>query len=132
VFERDRLQSLDAGCNDFLPKPVRAEDLLDKIKHYLNLSWIYDSESNTPAQTLGDESSRYPQVEPKEMVIPPKEELLALYEATNTGHVNGVKEEALRLQQLNSDYSPFATRILELAADFEYEEIVNLIDPYLL
>ncbi|GAB4203151.1 MAG: hypothetical protein Fur006_57220 [Coleofasciculaceae cyanobacterium] len=131
VFERDRLLSLQAGCNDFLPKPVRAEDLLDKIKHYLNLSWIYDSESNAPAQTLGDESSRYPQVEPKEMVIPPKEELLALYEATNIGHVNGVKEEALRLQQLNPDYNPFATRILELAAEFEYEEIVNLIDPYL-
>jgi PAS domain S-box-containing protein len=131
VFESDRLRSQDAGCNDFLPKPLRAEDLLAKIKLYLNLSWIYDNESNAQSQTLGDELSCYPQVEPTEMVIPPKEELLVLYEATNTGHVNGVKEEALRLQQLNPDYSPFATRILELAADFEYEEIANLIDPYL-
>ena len=45
AFTVDRHQSLEAGCNDFLPKPFNAEDLLEKIQRYLNLSWIYDSQS---------------------------------------------------------------------------------------
>ncbi len=128
AFAVDRLQSLEAGCNDFLPKPVQAEDLLDKIKSYLNLSWIYHSQSERESQLNGDESSRYSQKSTAEMVIPPNEELLALYEAANTGYVQGVEQELIRLQQLNPDYSPFATKMLEFAADFEYEEIANFID----
>lgn len=131
VFAVNQQKSLESGCNDFLPKPVKIEGLLNKIKSYLNLLWIYDSESNAQSQKLGDESSRYSQVALTEMVIPPKEELLILYEAANSGYVNGVEREVLRLQQLNPDYTPFATRILELAADFEYEQIANLIDQLL-
>jgi CheY-like chemotaxis protein len=131
AFTVDRHQSLEAGCNDFLPKPFKAEDLLEKIQRYLNLSWIYDSQSEMKSQLLGDESSRYSQILTTEMVIPPKEELLALYEAANTGYVQGVEQELTRLQQLNPNYSVFASRILELAADFEYEEITNFIDRYL-
>lgn len=41
VFEIDRQKSLDAGGNDFLPKPVQADLLLGLIKQYLQLQWIY-------------------------------------------------------------------------------------------
>ncbi|HEY9597604.1 MAG TPA: response regulator, partial [Cyanophyceae cyanobacterium] len=131
AFVVDRLHSLEAGCNDFLPKPVQAEDLLDKIKKYLNLSWIYDSQSEKTSQLLENESRRDSQNLTTAMAIPPKEEVLALYDAANTGYVQGVEQEALYLQQLTPDYRPFISRILELAADFEYEEIGNLIDRYL-
>jgi PAS domain S-box-containing protein len=131
AFNVDRQNSLDAGCNDFLPKPIQAEDLLDKIQSYFNLSWIYDSRSKSQSQELGDKLSYNSQTLRTEIVIPPKEELLALYQAANTGYVHGVEQELIRLQQLNSDYSSFITRILELADDFEYEEITNLIDRYL-
>ncbi|NJM62898.1 MAG: response regulator [Oscillatoriales cyanobacterium RU_3_3] len=41
VFEADRQKSLDAGGNDFLPKPVQADRLLGLIQQYLQLEWIY-------------------------------------------------------------------------------------------
>jgi CheY-like chemotaxis protein len=31
-----RQNSLEAGCDDFIPKPIQAEDLLNKIQSYLN------------------------------------------------------------------------------------------------
>jgi PAS domain S-box-containing protein len=131
AFAVDRLHSLESGCNDFLPKPVQAEDLLYKIQSYLNVSWIYEHEGKIQSQALGDESSRNSQAALTEMVIPPKEELLVLYEAANTGYVQGVEQELIRLQQLNPDYTAFASTILELAVNFEYEEIAKLIDRYL-
>ena len=45
VFEDDRKQSLEAGCDDFMPKPFVADQLLAKIQKLLNLTWIFDEES---------------------------------------------------------------------------------------
>jgi PAS domain S-box-containing protein len=130
AFEVDRMQSLDSGCNDFLAKPIQGKELLNKIKSYLNLSWIYDPENETQYPRIKDDSHGSYQSMPRVMAIPSREELLALYEAAMSGHVDGVEEESLRLQQLSLEYTPFVTRILELAADFEYEEIAKLIDDY--
>ena len=134
VFEAYQQKSRDSGCQDFLPKPVQAEELLNKIKNYLNLSWIYENEG-TRDWGVGhrDEKRTSPQPppSPSEMVIPLPEELLALYEAANSGDVEGVEQGAMRLKQLNPDYTPFATRILELAQDFNYEEIAKLVAFYL-
>jgi PAS domain S-box-containing protein len=134
VFEAYQQKSRDSGCQDFLPKPVQAEELLNKIKSYLNLSWIYENEG-TSDWGVGhrDEKRTSPQPppSPSEMVIPPPEELLALYEAANSGDVEGVEQGVMGLKQLNPDYTHFATRILELAQDFNYEKIANLVALYL-
>ncbi len=136
AYAVDRQQSLDSGCNDFLPKPIQAQDLFDKIKSYLNLSWIYEQESEDGAEKLRDElnrdrteyTSRNDRVTLTVMNIPPQEELLALHQAASGGDVQIVEEEVMRLQQLNPDYTAFVTRIQELAAEFEYEKIVQIID----
>ncbi|HEY9599361.1 MAG TPA: response regulator, partial [Cyanophyceae cyanobacterium] len=125
AFEADCQKSLDAGCNDFLPKPIQAEELLKKIKNYLNLSWIYDNPEEL-------ESSQNPPSSSREIVIPPRNELLALHQAVLTGDVEGVEYESIRLQDVSPDYIPFVIRVLELAQDFEYEEIAKFIEPYLL
>jgi signal transduction histidine kinase/DNA-binding response OmpR family regulator len=130
VFEEDRQQSLEAGCNDFLPKPVQSKDLFEKIKRYLNLSWIYDSENGDRSEKLGDESNR-DRITQTGMSVPPSEDLLALYEAVSNGIINIVEEEVMRLQQLNPDSTDFMTRIQELADELEYEKIANLIENYL-
>jgi PAS domain S-box-containing protein len=121
AFEADRQQSRESGCNDFLPKPVQSKELLNKIKTYLNLSWSYDDVGRRTQKS--DHSSQ--------MVIPPPEELVALYEAACSGDIEGVEREGIRLQELSSEYILFAIRVLELAQAFEYEEIATLVDHYL-
>ena len=43
VFEADKKKSFAAGCNAFLPKPVQTETLLELLRHYLNLTYIYNT-----------------------------------------------------------------------------------------
>lgn len=128
VYQADQQKGLEAGCNDFLGKPVQIEELFNKIQHYLNLDWIYDNFSEI--QDIGSHLSSDVELT-KEMSIPPKEELLNLYLAANIGDVEGVEQQVIQLLQLNPDYSFFANKILELAADFEYEQITKLIDNFL-
>jgi signal transduction histidine kinase/CheY-like chemotaxis protein len=74
VFYTDREKALDVGCNDFLPKPIQLDELLNKLQNYLHLTWIYQDEvtsnkyQNTPASAT-------------EMIMPPSSELVALYQA---------------------------------------------------
>ncbi|MEQ9671334.1 PAS domain S-box protein [Coleofasciculus sp. G2-EDA-02] len=118
AFANNRVESLDAGCTDFLTKPIATTDLLQKIQVYLNVSWVYQAKA---------EQSK-PSCESGNMVIPSQEELVALYEAASMGDVAGVEQETMGLQDMNPDYIPFALEVLEMAANFDYEKIVDLLD----
>jgi signal transduction histidine kinase/CheY-like chemotaxis protein len=124
VFEFDRQQSYQAGCNDFIPKPIQAVELFEQIGEYLQLNWLYATQpqqSPIPTPTLSEQV----------MTIPPPDELTALYQAARAGYIAGIYQEIERLNQLNPAYSAFGEKIFQLAEAFEDEAIVNLIQQYL-
>jgi CheY-like chemotaxis protein len=43
----NRQQSLEVGCNDFLPKPIQRDELLRLLQHYLDLAWVTESDDGT-------------------------------------------------------------------------------------
>lgn len=122
VFSFARKQSREAGCNDFLSKPVQFIELIEQLQNYLGLSWIY----KTKPELLSDQA--FPQGD--EMIIPPAEELTALYKAAKAGYIAEIQEEANRLQQLDLKYTIFAEQVLKLATEFEDQAIVQLVNPY--
>lgn len=130
VFEADQQKSRDSGCNDFLPKPIQREELFNKLEKSLNLIWIFDDNTKTLSQELGDESNHFTQVISTDMASPPNEELIALYKAVQIGDFTGVEHAAIQFKQISAEYIPFATRILELAQEFEAEKIMQLIQSY--
>ncbi|EDX73204.1 PAS fold family [Coleofasciculus chthonoplastes PCC 7420] len=118
AFATNRVESLEAGCTDFITKPIATEELLQKVQVYLNMSWIYEDKA--------EPSNSY--LESGDRVIPTQEELRLLYEAASLGDVAGVEEETMRLQDINPDYIPFALEVLGMAAQFDYDKIVDLLD----
>ena len=126
VFSFDRQQSREAGCNDFLPKPVQASELLEQLQNYLRLEWIYETK-----QELIFEAQEVP-IQVNEIVIPPSEELTALYKAAKAGYISEIQEEANRLKQLDVKYTTFAELVLKLAEEFDDQAIVKLVKPTLL
>ncbi|MFB8787292.1 MAG: ATP-binding protein [Potamolinea sp.] len=131
VFEVDQQKSRESGCNDFLSKPIQIEELFNKIEKSLNLIWIFDAQAKTRSQELEDESNHFTQVISTYMAIPPTEELIALYKAVQIGDFNSVEHSAIQFKQLAAEYIPFASKILELAQEFEAEKIMHLIKSHL-
>ncbi|MEH1843945.1 MAG: ATP-binding protein [Nostoc sp.] len=117
VFSLNRQQSQEAGCNDFLPKPVQNFELFEKLQHYLNLTWIYEVENEFLETTIPLE----------EMIFPPLEQLVNLYKAAKTGYIQDIQYEADHIKNLDQKYASFANKILKLAEEFDDEAIVNLI-----
>jgi signal transduction histidine kinase/ActR/RegA family two-component response regulator len=115
VFSLNRQQSLEAGCNDFLPKPVQTNDLFDKIQNHLNLIWINEAKNIESICSL------------EKIIFPPKEKLVNLYKFAKAGCIQDIQEEAIYIKNLDSKYTGFANKILELAEELDDEKIVDLI-----
>ena len=123
VFELDRQKSLDAGGNDFLPKPVQADLLLGLLKKYLQLEWVY-------GETV-DAGEKAQQAMISKMQLPAIEILQLLNEQAEAGDLDAVIEIAEEIQTANPQHAIFAKKILVLAEGFQVKELRALIQEHL-
>ncbi len=122
VFEIDRQKSLDAGGNDFLPKPVQADLLLGLLKKYLQLEWMYE-------ETVDADKKNQEAMEAK-MQLPAIEILQLLNEQAEAGDLDAVIEIAEQITA-NPEHAIFAKKILVLAEAFQVKELRALIQEHL-
>ncbi|MEO1401267.1 MAG: ATP-binding protein [Cyanobacteria bacterium J06635_1] len=119
VFQFDQQRSQAAGCNDFLPKPIEVDALLEKLQQSLNLEWVYGSRPESPAP----QPLRATEID----CMPSPEDLDPLRAAAEIGHIEGIKQAALQLRQLGPNYETFVNKVLNLADAFEYESVLELV-----
>lgn len=97
----------------FIAKPVQEEDLWQRIGRALGLHWL---RGNPPAK----EREAMPPP-------PPVTELQGLLGLARQGKIPRIRRRAEALQ---ADYPAFSRRLLELAAHFQSEEIIRLLEGY--
>lgn len=120
VFATDKHKSLAAGSNDFIAKPILASEVFEKFKIHLRLEWIYE-------QKKIEEAADNSNVLSEELMVPPKAELETLLKASRIGDIELIQTEANRIKQLDDKYKKFGDRLLQLAAEFEDKQILNLL-----
>jgi len=117
VFESHQKESLKAGCNDFVDKPIKDDELFKLIDKYLNLQWIYEYHDNlTPNAQTNEPAFASLSVE----------QSTTLLELTMSGDIAGIVEFAEQLEQSDTQFAPFANKISTLANDFELEKLQEL------
>lgn len=121
ISKVDSAESLEAGCNDYLPTPVDYATLLKQLKKYLKLEWI---------TTIPDKPSSLA-VASEHMSIPTSHELKMLHQAAKGGFIADIQKEANVLKQLDPAYTFFADTLLDLAQKFEDEAILELVEQYI-
>ncbi len=124
AFKKDEEKSRIAGCDEFLAKPINANQLIDVIGTHLKLKWIY-KETETAESAPEQAGAEGP------LVAPPKEVLEALYEMVMMGSMRRIREEAVELENLDAKYIPFARKLQTLVKRFKDEELLNLIRQHL-
>jgi signal transduction histidine kinase/DNA-binding response OmpR family regulator len=123
--------SLEAGCDDFISKPIQAQDLLKKIQDYLELEWVYAANEQSKLQNHEFLNGFSSPTQTSERVVELPEELVALLKAARIGDIEGIEQEANRLKRLDNKYISFATKLLQLAQEFEEKEILKLVKRYI-
>jgi len=105
--------SIAAGCNDSLPKPLDCDLLLRCLQKYLNLEWVYE-ERDSAASAPAPESPS---------VVPPAD----LEQAVRLGDFAAIEREVERLRAIDPDYAAFCDRLRDLAREFDDAAIVTLL-----
>jgi len=133
VFKSDQHESLEIGDNDFLPKPVQADELFQKLEKHLQFKWIYDlphsQEAVKETETLKVASVDSP-LPNTYLIAPPPEEIERLFELAMRGNIKGIREQAQKLKLLDEKFIPFAEQLQQLAKSFQIEKIREFIQPY--
>jgi CheY-like chemotaxis protein len=110
AYAVDRNRASEAGCDDFLAKPIQISALLARIKLHLGLSWIYRGEAKpTPADV--------------HRVLPPPEVLNELRAAVRMGDLRTLNDRLLALVDLDLAYLPFARNLQTLAREFRLADL---------
>ena len=119
VFEADKYQSLQAGCNDFMPKPVEAKILLEKLQQHLQIEWTY--EEDTVALNPSSFNS---------LIAPPQPEIDTLYDLAMKGHLQGIMKQAANIEQIDEKFVPFANKLRQLSKGFQEKAMKEFISQY--
>jgi signal transduction histidine kinase/FixJ family two-component response regulator len=128
VFNFDQQQSREVGCDDFLPKPVRESELLEKLRVHLNLEWVYE-ETRDDRQTANQDNS-ISETQNQKLITPPIEELDTLIDLAMRGDVRGIIEQTTRLEALAPNLIPFATHLRQLAKAFKSKQVLEFLKQY--
>jgi signal transduction histidine kinase/DNA-binding NarL/FixJ family response regulator len=120
VFDTDQYKSLDAGANEFLPKPLDAEKLFQMLRVYLKLEWIYQQKEETSTE-----------VSSTEMIIPAVDELIKLYDLSRKGLINELQKQCDRLEQSDAKLIPFIQQLRQLSKTFQVKKIRCFLEKYL-
>ncbi|MEO1134323.1 MAG: ATP-binding protein [Cyanobacteria bacterium J06639_1] len=60
AFEEQRTKALNAGCNDYVRKPFRENEVFEKLADYLNIQYLYEGDdgietNNDSAEAIADD-----------------------------------------------------------------------------
>ncbi len=129
ILPQEQLLSYQAGCNAFLSKPIDFKRLLEMIEVHLEVEWIYEPIRPTTLphqETVNQNSEEDDSLSP--LVAPPDEELALLLELAKQGNIARILERVALLEQLGSNYLPFAQRLRQLAESFQEIKLRQFIE----
>ena len=121
AFEEDRVRILQEGCDDFVRKPFRKEEIYDMLARHLGVRFLYGEEPTPPTMAGAPDVRDLAGA----LVSAPAGWLADLHEAT----VRADLGQMLALVERIRGQSPaVADALAGLANGFAYDEILKLIE----
>ncbi|MEK7990196.1 MAG: DUF3365 domain-containing protein [Thiotrichaceae bacterium] len=137
IFEFDKQRSFESGFDAFLEKPIRMDDLLEELRRFLDIEWIYEQKAaeiheedteilkatgrHTKAISIRDDATTS-----QEQV--PKEQASIIF---NLAKLGDIKELILEIEKLRQIAPNLAEMLFQLADSFETDEIAEIMEKYL-
>jgi CheY-like chemotaxis protein len=137
VFLQTQKESIAAGCNAFIAKPVDLENLLALLHVHLKLEWIYEKKSDECHVETCSEGRRKSDVqlsaspEQHPIVLPPIEQLEILYELIKMGDIATFRGQLEAIAALGQKFRPFVAKFNQLSKGFQMNEIRRCLEEYL-
>ena len=120
VFEDERTSVLAAGCDDFVGKPFREEEIFEKMVQHLGVTYLYE-ESEPVAENM--QPAAKAEVTKADLAGLPTEWVAQLHQAASRGRSELL---AALIDQIRADYGQVAEGLTQLVNDLQFRKIVAL------
>lgn len=120
VFEEERAVVLSAGCDDFLRKPFREEDILAAMSKHIGVRYVYDSHTPEPLK-FSETSSKLTSADLQAL---PREWIVSLKQAITNIDLDGI---TTLIEEIQTENAILANNLKQCIDQFEYDKILNLI-----
>jgi CheY-like chemotaxis protein len=121
AFEEDRAMILSQGCDDFVRKPFREEEIFDVLAKHLGVGFVYEDQADArPSARL---PSRPDVLSRAELAALPGDWVEELYQAATRLDADVALE---LLDQIRAQNSKLANGLARLVHDFRFDTIMAL------
>lgn len=121
VFREDRNESITAGADVFLQKPVDFDELVTQMGKLMELEWVWDTE--TPLANSPQENT--------ELKVPPEEDLRQLVQAVQVGNYKEIQSWLAQAKDFDSEYLPFVKEASHLIDSFQLNKLSGFLEYHL-
>ncbi|MEM6502908.1 MAG: ATP-binding protein [Cyanobacteria bacterium P01_C01_bin.89] len=118
IMDSKRREVIESGASDFLNKPVNATELFKKLRHHLQLDWVY-GDSDSPEQGVPDGANT---------LFPNATSITEIHSLAMQGNMNRILSYVDDLVQQDSALRPFAEQIRQYARAFDDEAILAYLE----
>lgn len=121
---------METGCDDYIAKPVKIQEVLDKLSLHLGFRWKY-KEKDKSHKIIQDNISCTDQcIDEKQITAPGLSDLAMLYEYAMDGDFKRLNEKMDAIVQADRKYSGFVNKLNELAKTLDEDAICRFIIQY--
>lgn len=124
VYAEDHTAAMHAGCDDFLPKPIKMPALRECLEKHLHVTWQLPNKPTVSST----ESKPIPSAELQDTILPNVEDAKKLLQIAKRGHIKGIERTVDELVTNNSALEGFASHIKELCKKFKLRHITQLLE----
>ncbi|NIO67895.1 MAG: response regulator, partial [Anaerolineae bacterium] len=127
AFEEDRERVLLEGCDDFVRKPFREDEIFDMLAKHLGVRFVYEEELALPAAAQPADAA----VSLADVLTP------AVLTALPAGWVADLQQATIKadlsliltlIDQIHGENPALADALADLARNFEYKKILTVIE----
>ncbi|AFZ58322.1 PAS domain S-box protein [Anabaena cylindrica FACHB-243] len=116
-----RRLAIEAGCNDYISKPFRAETLFSKMAEHLDICYTYDNPA-PPSLALKQALTA------EDLAVMPQAWVVELRQASVSCEQTAVEQ---LITQIPPEHSSLALSLDQLTQNFAFEQIMKLAQTYL-
>jgi PAS domain S-box-containing protein len=131
VFENTQQESILAGCDYFMSKPIEANHFLEQLRLHLGLEWIYEDclESKKRKTASLSPNSELPNY--SSLLPPVAESVVRMLKLAAMGDIEGIFDESVKLEILEPKLMLLVGRVRQLAKKFGLKQIRSFLKQYI-
>ncbi|WP_317204189.1 ATP-binding protein [Janthinobacterium sp.] len=112
-------ETLVAGANAFMTKPIEQNRLLEKIGELLGLTLLYE-----------EGAAALPALAGGALQAPPESEIEVLCQLAREGNMRDIRRRADHIEALDVKYKGFADRLRQLAKTYQSKAILDMVNAH--